>query len=362
MKKIEELDLARVVAMLSVIMIHVTSTYIYYDSKYMILNMNIAYILNQISRFSVPLFILLSGTTLGLSAAFNGTSKFYKKRLIKIGLPYFFWFTIYYLYNHHSNLQEVFSNGFMSIPSYIRSLFLGQSAPHLYFIIIIFQFYLLYPLLIKVVERAPWKSLIISFIISYTIQKAFFFLNFDLDLIPDWLRPYLWLLFPTWIFYFVLGMTLTRKRLNNIRIFATQNALPIILGTLLFGILYVIESQLTRSLDAIKSSLNLFTVLVLLSSFSIWKLIGKNTVIQTVTRFLAQHSMTIYFGHVLILYFFRQFPVFSNGMSGMFLLYITVFIVAVIFAVLIDKIPQLLKSHRFTTKEQLPTLSDQVKL
>lgn len=69
MKRIEELDFARVIAMTAVITIHVTSTYIGYRSNILVMGMNLAFILNQLARFSVPLFILLSGISLRLSAS-----------------------------------------------------------------------------------------------------------------------------------------------------------------------------------------------------------------------------------------------------------------------------------------------------
>ena len=45
MKRIEELDFARVIAMIAVIMIHVTSAYIGYQSNILVMGMNLAFIL-----------------------------------------------------------------------------------------------------------------------------------------------------------------------------------------------------------------------------------------------------------------------------------------------------------------------------
>ena len=44
MKQIESLNFARVVAMLAVILIHVTSTYIYCESNFLFLGMNLAFL------------------------------------------------------------------------------------------------------------------------------------------------------------------------------------------------------------------------------------------------------------------------------------------------------------------------------
>ena len=88
MKRIEELDFTRIIAMIAVITIHVTSAYIGYQSNILVMGMNVAFILNQLTRFAVPLFSLLSGTSLGLSANDDSYREFLHKRLTKIGIPY----------------------------------------------------------------------------------------------------------------------------------------------------------------------------------------------------------------------------------------------------------------------------------
>lgn len=312
--------------MLSVIAIHVTSTFINYDSKLLIFGMNLAFILNQVTRFAVPLFILLSGISLGLNNVSGSYMQFLKSRAIKIGIPYLFWFSIYFIYNTYANLSAV-NFGF-----FLKSLLLGQAAPHLFFIVIIFQLYFLYPLLKRCVDKAPYKSIFISFIISYGIQMQFFFLKYNLNLIPNFIRPYLWLLFPTWLFYFVFGLALTKARLSQIQTITSQNSLSILLITMVFACFYVIESSVTQSLDSIKTSLNLYVVLILLSSFSLWKYVGAFHIFQKATRFLSKQSMTIYFEHILILCFFRRFAIFTQGMVGMLLLYASVLICSALIA------------------------------
>ena len=60
------LDFLRVLACLAVMVIHVTSAFIYNDSGVTLWGMNPAFMLNQAARFSVPLFLLLSGFSLGM--------------------------------------------------------------------------------------------------------------------------------------------------------------------------------------------------------------------------------------------------------------------------------------------------------
>lgn len=52
-----ELDYLRVCSMFAVITIHVTSSFIYNESVFAVAQVNLAFFLNQISRFAVPMFI-----------------------------------------------------------------------------------------------------------------------------------------------------------------------------------------------------------------------------------------------------------------------------------------------------------------
>ena len=338
--RIDEIDFARVIAMISVITIHVTSNFINYKSNISFLGMNIAFILNQLSRFAVPLFILLSGISCGLKKPYAGTRRFLRGRLIKIGIPYLIWSIMYSLYNSHIDLSA------WSFTFFLKSLLLGQAAPHLYFIVIIMQLYVLFPVLKKWVENSPYKSLLVSFIISYGIQKLYYFLKFDFNLIPQSIHPYLWVLLPTWLFYFVMGLILTDDRLIYIRRIASQNALTMLLITLLFAWIYTIESNVTGSLDSIKAPLNIYAPLIFVSSFSAWKYIGRFRIVRLLTRFLAKHSLTIYFEHVFVLYFFRRFLLFYEGMFGMSLLLFAVLMISCLLAILLDGLPDLLKVQK----------------
>ena len=64
--RLSSVDFARVIAMVAVILIHVTSTYINAESSVALWGINLAFFLNQAARFCVPLFLFLSGLSLGL--------------------------------------------------------------------------------------------------------------------------------------------------------------------------------------------------------------------------------------------------------------------------------------------------------
>ena len=334
-KKLAALDFARVAAMLAVVAIHVTSGYVYAEGAYTLWGISLGFLWNQLSRFAVPMFVVISGISLGLSRGTGGTLGFYKKRLVKLGLPYALWFTLYFLYEQRGALREFFDGGMESLWVYLRAFVQGQSAPHLYFVVIIFQCYLVYPLLKKWVERAPVASVVVAMVVTCLVEELYFLLELGVDLIPSLVRPYLWLLLPTWLFYFTVGCALDRVRAEGLVAFAQAHKLAILGATLAFAGVYVAESYGMNSLDSIKLALNLYTLLVLLSLFALWGWLGKFDGVRAVVNFLAKHSMTVYFCHVLLLYVFQRFP-FTAGTWGMIVLYGAVLLSSVAVAFLWD--------------------------
>ncbi|MBR1689572.1 MAG: acyltransferase [Oscillibacter sp.] len=327
MKRIGALDLARVIAMLCVILIHVSSAYIDHTSGITVLDMNLAFLLNQAARFSVPLFLLLSGVSLGLQERVVRPRRFYVERLRKIGIPYLLWSGAYYLAGHGLR----FTAGGL-----LRALLLGQSAAHLYFIVILFQLYLLYPFLRKGVERSPGRWLLAAFLLTYLAQTLRELQYAGVDLVPSPIRSYLWLSAPSWLFYFVLGMVLDRERLRHLQVFAGRNRALLLSATAILAFLHAAQSRAAGTIDAIRPSLNVLVPLSLLSVFSVWEIIEKWQAAQKAITFWARHAMTIYFSHIFVLRFFRQFPRFDRGMSGMLLLYGAVVAAATAVSVVID--------------------------
>src|SRR6266404_1347487 len=132
------LDTMRVIAILAVVMIH-TSTRVLETNHYDLNNYGRDLLLNQISRFAVPLFFIISGFALELNFDFHSSYlSFFKKRTTKILIPYIFWSAFYYLF--------IYTNHDFS---FIKTLSDGSASYQLYFIPALLLFYLLFPLLHK---------------------------------------------------------------------------------------------------------------------------------------------------------------------------------------------------------------------
>lgn len=346
-KRIIELDYVRAVSMLAVVTLHVTGAFVLGDSRLTLFGMNPAFILNQLMRFAVPTFILLSGVSLGRGKSDIPPLEFYRGRLFKVALPYLVWYSVYYIYN-------VYFAGFKgSSASYFLGILTGAAAPHLYFTVVVIQLYILFPALSRLIKKHRNVTLLVCFAITFYFQQGIYLKCFGAHVLPHTLEPYTWLLFPTWLFYFAAGMAISRDSLSKLSETGKRLVPLLIPAVLIFGFMYALESKLTGSYElSIKPQLFLYTALTFFTLMGLGAACKKFTFINSCASFLSTHSMTIYFLHVLILSIFRKHGIFQMGLSGMLLLLFSVTVLSIILAVLIDGIIGALK--QLFKKERVP--------
>lgn len=152
-KRIGELDFLRTAAFLAVVMQHVLGVYVNnYQYKWEAAAISVVFLL---SKFAVPAFVFISGLVL----FYNYYDKFNYipfiiKRIKEILIPYFIWTVLYYLYYNLRNAP--------SISGFLKALALGKGGYHLWYVVMIFQFYLLIKIFISffkgIQKLAPSKN------------------------------------------------------------------------------------------------------------------------------------------------------------------------------------------------------------
>ena len=122
----------------------------------------------QLSSVAVFGFLFLSGLKLFLPGVSSfSAGKFYRRRFFKIVIPYILWVVIYELWYVHPDYYP-FDWG-----EFFLSLISGDVASHLYFIVILIQFYALMPLWVKIVPKVRPLPLILGSV----VLSVFFFLK-----------------------------------------------------------------------------------------------------------------------------------------------------------------------------------------
>lgn len=163
-KRYYEFDILRSIATYSVIIIHITAIFIglYSDNQF---GSFIFTFLNRILKYTTPVFIFLAGMMVNLSGEIKKKNilSFYRNKFLRLGIPYlvFSFFYMFFAYNSHGqsfSFSEILSN-----------IVYGKSHYHLYFLIILFQMYLITPIFKDLIDKdAKLKSdsLVMFFFIS----------------------------------------------------------------------------------------------------------------------------------------------------------------------------------------------------
>ena len=244
-------DVLRVIAMIMVIIIHVSNVY---TRSFNFIDTNsylVSLIFNTISRVSVPIFFMISGALL-LDRKFN--FKKYKKRVLKILLLIVVWDILYLIW-------EYFFLGVTYDKLY--NLFLEPYRAHLWFLYSIIILYVIQPLLKYILDRINNITKIVLFILwillstisMYNVSVANIFSIFSN------------------IGFFIVGKYMYDYVKN------TKNDKKIVIIMIILLVLSFIESIYLNYTASIKFNMfyNLFfayrTPFIILSTFIIFKLV-----------------------------------------------------------------------------------------
>lgn len=300
-QRIVEMDVIRALAIIAVVLIHISGIALYIaEVNSYIYKIYIA--VNQLSRFSVPVFIMLSGTGLIITYRKKSYINFISRRLYKTVPRYLVWCFIYIFFITKTfDLHKVYND-----------IILGNVFYHLYFVPLIIQFYIVFPMVYKFIGM-KW-SLLITFLITCGILLALHYYSLSNNI--QWFFGKKNML--DWIFYFSFGAFIGR----NIEAFKKiMLKYRWIISIAFFIVTYVLiresilNTQLGRDIDYsttfLRPSVAIYTIFFVLFIFSVnW---NKSLLIKPIL-YISKNSYGIYLSHAFILYFYIQYYT-SRSMS-----------------------------------------------
>jgi len=325
LKYIEEIPIIRSIATLFIVCVHLSVSYTGSENNY---NMTvIAGYLSQIGRLGTPVFAVISAFLLTHSVLKRGfnLNYFVRSRFTKIFVPYIIWTTVYLYY---LGVVEV---NLDSNKNFIGYYLYGTGNYHLYFILTVLQFYILFPVLQKIKKGVP---LLLTYAIS-TILTIFWQLNYeqfsiDIPVIGTFIMSRAFIF--NWISYFILGIIFAKyyEEINKaIRKYKTLLLPSIVVMFISFLIFIDLDHFVTSS----HPMFLLYTPFFLAFLIYFYYLIRKSKSIMQILTLIGNYSMGIYLVHPLVKWIVMKIPIFDNRDS--LLLYGILFIIIVSIFVLI---------------------------
>lgn len=200
-----ELDFLRALGILAVLFIHATSSAVASTDPNSSLFLIFVFI-NTLSKFAVPLFILISGFSLFYNYYDYPLNKksirtFYKKRFLKILSPFiifsFVYYTVVILSRYEWSSFGQFISHFFTWDFLIK-LIIGKTYTHLYFVFVIIQCYLVFPFVLYLLQKNPR---LIKWIVAGGLVVQWIYLLYAKEIGI----PYVKSGFFAYIFYFFIG-------------------------------------------------------------------------------------------------------------------------------------------------------------
>jgi peptidoglycan/LPS O-acetylase OafA/YrhL len=180
-------EFLRVIASVSVVIAHCIHFWVeeFYVSRDYVSLSYLSTILDQATRFTVPLFFFLSG--FGLTLQFQGKSidltRYYRFRLLKVLGPFLLWSALTSL-RHLEYIEGLpWSQDLAgTCKVFFRFLFLDGFDYQYYFLIVIFQFYCLYPFLYKLGKSKVFMGLFLALHLAFMSPMEAYLEFFGLEL------------------------------------------------------------------------------------------------------------------------------------------------------------------------------------
>lgn len=302
--KLGEIEWIRAICCILVIIIHVTAEFWTSFSKGSI-QYKFIILLNTISQFAVPCFIFISGFVL-YYVYHNREYKaldFYKKRMFKIVIPYLVWSSIYII------TRYVYYNISINLKDIAKDILIGRASSHLYFMVLIIQFYLVFPLCLKIYQKINNRTL--SMGIFFTVNAiVILFIK----------MPFKDRFFMNYLMFFGLGFILADLKVNG---FIPSKALKTGIFSVYLIIIFYHLSDTYRNIAQLPLILkglyryswwifSLISIVNIYSLANIFKIRKYNWIDNRAISSLSKHSFTIYLSHMFFITVLRQLKGFNQ--------------------------------------------------
>ncbi|MFJ5764818.1 acyltransferase [Lysinibacillus sp. NPDC093210] len=167
--RIQYMDSLRAIAIIGVLFLHAATPYVVLYDKISSFDWQTGIVFNALSRWCVPIFLMISGALL-LGRKEESISTFFKKRANKILLPFIAWSIIYYAWATY-----MWNPGY-SLKEFLIMFFNDQIYYHLWYFYALIGIYLLAPVFNIFVNHASKQMIgyvIVLWMLFYGVFRYF---------------------------------------------------------------------------------------------------------------------------------------------------------------------------------------------
>lgn len=300
-KRIVAFDLLKIIACLAVITIHISA----YPLTNNIVNSPkfiIATIFTSITRWSVPIFVMITGAFLLSKREPIPIKTLYKKYILKI-------FIIYLLFGVFYKLCYLYLDGSTHISvSYLSTMIIdiliGNAHIHLWYLYMLIGLYMIYPIIHKLVNNCNKRQIEYALIIIFLASSVTYTINEIFTLCQTNYKIYHNLNISIYIFYFIAGYYLYNFKISKKSSKILMILIPmLLLSTITLSILASTNFNRFTLLFVEYQSLN--TVVLSISVFYLFKVISNkmkfSNHISKIITLVSDKIMVIYLLHMLVI-------------------------------------------------------------
>lgn len=254
----------------------------------------------------IPAFIFASGFVMGLSSKgpHRDWAHFLKRRALAILPPYIFFSVVYFLYFSAASKPP----GEWPLRM-IAGIVRGNTAAHMWFVVAIFQLYLLLPILEKLHDAARQRNMLPHLLAASALIQLTWTIGFPPAIVAlsqgaiteSDARQICWRFFPFSLFLFVAGLTAAKNREAFLRLFryaplAGLIGLHLAVG---FFLAYLENETVMRGARALLRFVLRFTALGIYFQWSL-KLAESRSLLSRWVGSYGQYAYGVYLAHVLV--------------------------------------------------------------
>ncbi|WP_261302576.1 acyltransferase [Paenibacillus andongensis] len=290
-----ELDFVRAIAVIAVIVIHVTSITLtkMLPDQFTFLS---SIILNQLSRFCVPAFLFVSGVLAFHSYKKNSYSQLIKGKIKDLIVPYLAW----------TSLGLFLFLSFSSNYKGIIMIFLTGNGPfyQLYYIPLLFQMFVLLPLIMKLVgsKKIVISILLINILMYVGYQALLVGEVFSKDLVGS-ASSILQSTFVVWMGYFCLGVCAAQYYPKLLEFVQSKSTAFFVTIYVISAIALIADAYIGFVINKQMELMGYFRVTVMiysLTSLALLVKLGMTYKLKSITS-LYRNSFGIYLIHVAVI-------------------------------------------------------------